>query len=96
MCRAELCGPVAVDAVLPPGRFDIGFKRLCVSADVAGARLTNDRMGAIDLLDDHAGEAGEIGQFAGEARDAEVDMGQEPLQRIVRLMMGASTKSPRW
>jgi hypothetical protein len=59
--RETLGGPVRLDAVLVDGFGDVRFERGGVIGDAPAAGVADEGMGLVDLLDDGAGEAGEVG-----------------------------------
>jgi hypothetical protein len=87
-------GPICGHAIFSHRFADIGFERLGVSADAAFARGPNLRVCVIDFLNDRSGEASEVGQAAGQNCLAEVDIGEQTLQRIGRAVVRRIGESP--
>lgn len=66
---------------------DIRLECRCVIADAEVAGLANERRRLVRFLHHGAHQAGEFGQFAVQQRFAEVDVGEDALQRIGRLVI---------
>src|ERR1035441_7306791 len=56
------------------------------------ARGANDGMSVVGFLDEGAEQAGVVRQLAGEDRGAEVDVPEETIQWVLRLMVGRRCK----
>src|SRR5271154_3966478 len=82
MQREAPCGPLRLDPMQPHGRSDIRLKGGGMFADAALTCLADGRRGAVRLLHQRAGEAGEFGYGAAQQRFAKFDVAKQPLERV--------------
>jgi hypothetical protein len=80
--REALGGPVREHVPLAHGFFDVWNQRRSMLADTAIAGVADGRVRVVDLLHHGAGEAGEVGQLTHEQGLAEIDIGQQAVERI--------------
>src|SRR6185437_4886104 len=74
--------PITANAVTVHGFGDIRLDLGRVAADAGIARIANLGAGLIDFLHHSSDKAGEFGNRAGEDRLAEIDVAENPLERI--------------
>src|SRR5271155_5435709 len=79
--------PVAAYPILAHGGVNIGFQRLRVGENVSSAGAAHLRMSSVCFLNDGSREAAEVGQIANQRRLAKINVGEETIERIVRLVI---------
>jgi len=86
--RETACGPSPGRAVLAHRRRDVGLQRCGVPEDGFAAGIADGRMRLMDFLHRGAGEAGELARLATDERLAEIDVGEQAVQRIRQFAVG--------
>jgi len=84
--------PVPFHAALTDGFFDVGHEGGRVAGDALAAGLADGRMRVIDFLDHGSDQASEAGKLASQDGFAEIDISQQPIDRIGERMVGRGEK----
>jgi hypothetical protein len=74
--------PIAGDTALANGLSNVRLESCGMSADALLTCLTDGRVGAIDLLHHGSDEAGKVGQFSLKDCLAEIDVGEQAVERV--------------
>ncbi len=90
--RETRSGPRWMNLVLLNGCSDVGLECRRVIADALVAGFPNRRRRLVGLLQHGAHQAREFGQFAVQQRFAEIDVSEDPLQRIGGFVIGSGGK----
>ena len=84
--------PVHDDPTLLSGGFDVRFKRGCMAEDALRASIPDRGGGVVNLLRHRADEAGVFKSLAADDPLSEIEVRQNAVQRIVRLVIRCSSE----
>src|SRR5690349_13544786 len=86
--RQAFGGERARHAMVPHRGLDVRLQRLRVAGDAVLASQPDRRVRAISLLHHCADEAGELRQLAADDLLSEIDIAEQPVQRIAMAVIG--------
>ena len=95
MERQALRRPICTNPIELHRLGDVGFQRCCLAADGRVTCFSYLGIGSVYLLHNRAGETAELRDFPFEKFFAEVEITEDPIQRVAVFVVGRCLKEGR-